>query len=403
MAGEKILVMDDSPLVRKLAEVSLQEAGYEVYTASDGEEGLKIAEQIKPDLILVDFIMPKMTGSQVCKLIRENETLKDIPIILITGKGETVGQALIEKYGILDYFIKPFKSEELVEKINQVLSKASEVKKIPEEIPVFTYESPETEIKEVEEIEPIVLPETEEEVFSVEEKGIELTKEIELKEKIFEEPEPMQKTQDLFETPEIELPEMELLGKEESFGTQEIESIQDILEEPPKTEIEEIKPAFDLTILEKLIDNKFNSFYEKIIPLLDSSVEGVLKKYGLIKDSSVILSGNLNFFKVQEIFTLINSNSLNGIFYAYSNAIAYEFLFISGKIIYGISNLQKQKIGAKLLNEMDQEEIKDITIEALNSLKNLQNGNFIFEKKDFSDSWLLNKTGYNPLELVKET
>ncbi|MGB9710834.1 MAG: response regulator [Thermodesulfovibrio sp.] len=403
MAGEKILVMDDSPLVRKLAEVSLQEAGYEVYTASDGEEGLKIAEQIKPDLILVDFIMPKMTGSQVCKLIRENETLKDIPIILITGKGETVGQALIEKYGILDYFIKPFKSEELVEKINQVLSKASEVKKIPEEIPVFTYESPETEIKEVEEIEPIVLPETEEEVFSVEEKGIELTKEIELKEKIFEEPEPMQKTQDLFETPEIELPEMELLGKEESFGTQEIESIQEILEEPPKTEIEEIKPAFDLTILEKLIDNKFNSFYEKIIPLLDSSVEGVLKKYGLIKDSSVILSGNLNFFKVQEIFTLINSNSLNGIFYAYSNAIAYEFLFISGKIIYGISNLQKQKIGAKLLNEMDQEEIKDITIEALNSLKNLQNGNFIFEKKDFSDSWLLNKTGYNPLELVKET
>ncbi|MGC8796505.1 response regulator [Thermodesulfovibrio sp. 3462-1] len=403
MAGEKILVMDDSPLVRKLAEVSLQEAGYEVYTASDGEEGLKIAEQIKPDLILVDFIMPKMTGSQVCKLIRENETLKDIPIILITGKGETVGQALIEKYGILDYFIKPFKSEELVEKINQVLSKAPEVKKIPEEIPVFTYESPETEIKEVEEIEPIVLPETEEEVFSVEEKGIELTKEIELKEKIFEEPEPMQKTQDLFETPEIELPEMELLGKEESFGTQEIESIQDILEEPPKTEIEEIKPAFDLTILEKLIDNKFNSFYEKIIPLLDSSVEGVLKKYGLIKDSSVILSGNLNFFKVQEIFTLINSNSLNGIFYAYSNAIAYEFLFISGKIIYGISNLQKQKIGAKLLNEMDQEEIKDITIEALNSLKNLQNGNFIFEKKDFSDSWLLNKTGYNPLELVKET
>jgi DNA-binding response OmpR family regulator len=403
MAGEKILVMDDSPLVRKLAEVSLQEAGYEVYTASDGEEGLKIAEQIKPDLILVDFIMPKMTGSQVCKLIRENETLKDIPIILITGKGETVGQALIEKYGILDYFIKPFKSEELVEKINQVLSKAPEVKKIPEEIPVFTYESPETEIKEVEEIEPIVLPETEEEVFSVEEKGIELTKEIELKEKIFEEPEPMQKTQDLFETPEIELPEMKLLGKEESFGTQEIESIQDILEEPPKTEIEEIKPAFDLTILEKLIDNKFNSFYEKIIPLLDSSVEGVLKKYGLIKDSSVILSGNLNFFKVQEIFTLINSNSLNGIFYAYSNAIAYEFLFISGKIIYGISNLQKQKIGAKLLNEMDQEEIKDITIEALNSLKNLQNGNFIFEKKDFSDSWLLNKTGYNPLELVKET
>ncbi|WP_353683357.1 response regulator [Thermodesulfovibrio sp. 3907-1M] len=397
MAGEKILVMDDSPLVRKLAEVSLQEAGYEVYTASDGEEGLRLAEDIKPDLILVDFIMPKMTGSQVCKLIRENETLKDIPIILITGKGETVGQTFIEKYGILDYFIKPFKSEDLVDKINQVLSKAMEVKEITEEIPVFTYETPEAEIKELQETEPIVLPETEE-VFSIEEKEIDLTKEIELKEEIFEKPEPMQKTQDLFEPAEVELPELEVLEKEESFGAQEVKPAQDLLKEPPKTEIEEVKPALDLTILEKLIENKFNSFYERF----ESSVEGVLKKYGLIKDSSVILSGNLNLFKIQEIFALINSNGLNGIFSAYSNAVAYEFLFMGGKIIYGISNLQKQKIGDKLLNELSQEEIRDITIEALNSLKNLQNVNFIFEKKDLSDMRLLNKTGYNPLELFKE-
>lgn len=395
--AEKILVMDDSPLVRKLAEVSLQEAGYEVYTAADGEEGLKIAEEIKPDLILVDFIMPKMTGSQVCKLIRENETLKDIPIILITGKGETVGQTFIEKYGILDYFIKPFKSEELVERINQVLSKAPEVKEISEEVPAFTYESPEIEIKEVEEAEPIVLPETEE-VFSIEEKEIDLTKEFELKEDIFEQAEASEKIQDL-----IEPPELEMIGKEESFETQAVEPAENLLQEPSKTEIEEVKSAFDLTILEKLIDNKLNSFYEKITHLFDSSVEGVLKKYGLIKDSSMILSGNLNFFKIQEIFTLINSNALNGIFSAYGNATAYEFLFIDGQIIYGISNLQKQKIGAKLLNELSQEEIKSITIEALNSLRNLQNVNFIFEKKDFSETWLLNKTGYNPLEFFQET
>ncbi|GAB5045978.1 response regulator [Thermodesulfovibrio sp. TK110] len=393
MAGEKILVMDDSPLVRKLAEVSLQEAGYEVYTASDGEEGLKIAEEIKPDLILVDFIMPKMTGSQVCKLIRENETLKDIPIILITGKGETVGQTFIEKYGILDYFIKPFKSEELVDKINEVLSKAPEIK----EIPVFSYESQETE-KEVEETEPIVLPKTEE-VFSIEEKEIDLTKEIELKEDIFEEP--SQKIKDLIESPEIELPELEMIEKEEIFETEAVEPVQDLREEPLKTEIEETKYTFDLTTLEKLIENKFNSFCEKITPLFDISVEGVLKKYGLIKDSSVILSGNLNFFKIKEIFALISSNDLNGIFSAYGNGIVYEFLFMNGKIIYGISSLQKQKAGGKLLNELSEEEIKNITTETLDSLENLQNGTFIFEKKDFSDTWLLNRTGYNPLELFK--
>jgi len=76
MGEGKILVVDDSPLVRKLAEISLQEAGYEVYTANNGEEGLKIAETVKPDLILVDFIMPKMTGSQLCKLIRDHKLLK---------------------------------------------------------------------------------------------------------------------------------------------------------------------------------------------------------------------------------------------------------------------------------------------------------------------------------------
>ncbi|MCX7987923.1 MAG: response regulator, partial [Thermodesulfovibrio sp.] len=76
MSKGKILVIDDSPLVRKLAEVSLQEAGYEVFTADNGEDGLKIAENVNPDLILVDFIMPKMTGSQFCILLKENEKLK---------------------------------------------------------------------------------------------------------------------------------------------------------------------------------------------------------------------------------------------------------------------------------------------------------------------------------------
>lgn len=401
MAGKKILVLDDSPLVRKLAEVSLQEAGYEVYTAADGEEGLKIAEEIKPDLILVDFIMPKMTGSQVCKLIRENETLKDIPIILITGKGESVGQTFIEKYGILDYFIKPFKSEELVEKINQLLGKTPEFAKIKEEVPkeevpAFTYEPTEIEIKE-EEIEPSVLPETEEVLF-FEEKEIDLTKEIEL-----EEP---QKVEEFIEPPKLEISEELAI-----FEKEEIASVQSLSEEPAKPEIEEIKtqeiikeemPAPDLTSFEKIIEEKFNAFSEKITFLLDTSVEASLRKYGLVKDSSFILSGNLSFFKLPDIFALINSNSLNGILSVYGNTIAYEFLFIEGQVIYGISNLQRQKIGFKLLNEFSQEEIKDITLEALTSLIKLQGEKFIFEKKDFSEPWVLNKTKFNPSDLFQE-
>lgn len=127
MSKEKILLVDDSPLVRKLAEVSLQEAGYEVYTADNGEDGLKIAENILPDLILVDFIMPKMTGSQFCNILKDNEKLKNIPILLITGKGETVGQTFIEKYGVVDYFIKPFKSEDLVDKVEKILREVNKL------------------------------------------------------------------------------------------------------------------------------------------------------------------------------------------------------------------------------------------------------------------------------------
>ncbi|MCX5719248.1 MAG: response regulator, partial [Nitrospirae bacterium] len=116
-----VIVIDDSPTVRKLAEVVLAEDGYEVYTAEDGEEGLKIAEKVLPSVILVDFIMPKMNGYQFCKMLRNNQSLKDVPVILITAKGEAVGEKFTEKFGVIDYFIKPFQPEELVEKVNSVV------------------------------------------------------------------------------------------------------------------------------------------------------------------------------------------------------------------------------------------------------------------------------------------
>ncbi len=121
MEKGKVVVIDDSPIVRKLAELALEEEGYKVYTASDGEEGLKVAEDISPALILVDFIMPRMSGYEFCKSARESNRLKDVPIILITGKGEDVGKKFIEKFGIADYFIKPFKSETLTEKVNAMI------------------------------------------------------------------------------------------------------------------------------------------------------------------------------------------------------------------------------------------------------------------------------------------
>lgn len=367
MSKGKILVVDDSPIVRKLAEVSLQEAGYEVYTASDGEEGLKTASAVKPDLILVDFIMPKITGSQFCKLAKENEILKDIPIILITGKGESVGQAFIEKYGVLDYFMKPFKSEDLIQKVELTLSRISG----------FRYEIAEEEIK-VEEMPFIEETETPQEILS-EEISFDVTEEIKT--------EPAEKGLEIIETPEFKI--------EEFKETQGIESI----EVSEQTTEELIKPSYDLSNIDKLIENKLEAFSERIISVVDTSVEGVLKKYGLIKDSSFILSGCLDFFKLNDIFNLINSNKLTGILSVFVNGIAYEFMFIEGQIVYGISSLQKQKTGFKLLNELSSEEIKQITVTALSSLIKSQHGSFLFETRQFSDPDLFNKIRYSPSEV----
>jgi len=125
---KSVLVIDDSPTVRRLAELVLSQAGYEVYTASDGDEGLEIAKRYHPSIILVDFIMPKMNGYKLCKIIRSDPELKDIPLILITAKGEDVAQTFDEKFGILHYFQKPFEPDELIAKIDEVLGLEKETK-----------------------------------------------------------------------------------------------------------------------------------------------------------------------------------------------------------------------------------------------------------------------------------
>ncbi|GMT46959.1 MAG: hypothetical protein IEMM0007_0525 [bacterium] len=118
---KSVLIVDDSLTVRRLVELALSREGYEVYTAPDGDEGLEIARKVIPSIILVDFVMPRMNGYKLCKLIRSDRKLKDIPLILITSRGEDVGQSFEEKFCVLHYFQKPFEPDELIEKINEVL------------------------------------------------------------------------------------------------------------------------------------------------------------------------------------------------------------------------------------------------------------------------------------------
>lgn len=126
MAGEKILNIDDSPTVQRLIEMILSSQGYEVVLASDGEEGIAKAKSERPDLILVDFVMPKMNGYQVCKTLKDDPEFRTTPIILVTSKGDKVGSKFVDVLGISEYFTKPFQPEELLAKIREVLDKKAQ-------------------------------------------------------------------------------------------------------------------------------------------------------------------------------------------------------------------------------------------------------------------------------------
>ena len=123
MAGEKILNIDDSPTVQRLIEMILSSQGYQVVLASDGEAGIAKAKAEKPSVILVDFVMPKMNGFQVCKTLKEDPEFKDTPIILVTSKGDKIGSKFVDVLGITEYFTKPFQPEELLAKIREVIDK----------------------------------------------------------------------------------------------------------------------------------------------------------------------------------------------------------------------------------------------------------------------------------------
>ena len=119
----KILIVDDEEKVRKLVEITLSIGKVEVLHASSGEEGLKIAGEARPDIILLDVMMPgRFDGFDVCKLLKEDLATRDIYIIMLTAKGQKADKEKGLASGADDYFVKPFSPMELMEKIDKVLS-----------------------------------------------------------------------------------------------------------------------------------------------------------------------------------------------------------------------------------------------------------------------------------------
>ena len=117
----KILVIDDSRLIAHVAKTILTKRGHEVILTQDGMAGLEAAKSERPDMILLDLIMPVMDGYQVCEQLKEEGSTKEIPIIMLTSKAEPADKVKGLEMGALDYVTKPFDEGELLARVNTQL------------------------------------------------------------------------------------------------------------------------------------------------------------------------------------------------------------------------------------------------------------------------------------------
>ena len=118
MATEKILVVDDDSNIAELLRLYLEKEGYEVYTANNGGDAVKVYKEKEPDLMLLDIMLPVLDGWQVCREVRK---FSEKPIIMITAKGETFDKVLGIELGADDYIVKPFEVAELLARVQAVL------------------------------------------------------------------------------------------------------------------------------------------------------------------------------------------------------------------------------------------------------------------------------------------
>jgi DNA-binding response OmpR family regulator len=117
----KIVLAEDEPHIAKLAQFKLEHDGYEVIWAPDGGAAFDSVKTHHPDIVLLDVMMPVMDGYQVLKKLKEDEELKNIPVIMLTAKGQERDVAIGKNLGAVDYIIKPFRPGDLVERVKNII------------------------------------------------------------------------------------------------------------------------------------------------------------------------------------------------------------------------------------------------------------------------------------------
>ena len=127
MPRKKILLVDDSSTILMMEKFILRNDPYTLITATNGEEAVKKAAAEQPDLILLDVVMPRMGGFDACRLIRENDATRHIPVIMVTTRGEAANIETGWSNGCTDYVTKPINAIELLAKVRNLLDETVEV------------------------------------------------------------------------------------------------------------------------------------------------------------------------------------------------------------------------------------------------------------------------------------
>jgi two-component system alkaline phosphatase synthesis response regulator PhoP len=128
MGKSKVLIIEDDPDIVEMIEYNLKQSGYQVISSSNGQEGISLAAKERPDLIILDLMLPVVDGFEVCRTLRGQDTTSGIPIIILSAKSHETDKVLGLELGADDYMTKPFSPRELLARIKAVLRRGQEPK-----------------------------------------------------------------------------------------------------------------------------------------------------------------------------------------------------------------------------------------------------------------------------------
>jgi two-component system alkaline phosphatase synthesis response regulator PhoP len=124
--AKKIIVVDDEPYIARVIKFKLEQEGYNVISANDGQTGLQRIREEKPDLVLLDVMMPGLSGYDVCQQLKKDPALSGIPVVILTAKGQERDREQGLNMGASDYITKPFSPNRLLELVRNMIGEAKQ-------------------------------------------------------------------------------------------------------------------------------------------------------------------------------------------------------------------------------------------------------------------------------------